>query len=751
MTETDDLIPLLADAVPPLAGAEAARPWRILLVDDDADVHESTAFALRSMQIMGRPLQLLHAHSAAEGLHLLRQTPDMAVILLDVVMESEHAGLEMVARVREELGMLHTRIVLRTGQPGQAPELETITRYDINDYRTKAELTRHKLCVTLTTSVRSYDQLRRLDASRSGLEKVVAASNQFIAEQGMVGFAEGVILQIAGLLGVDPEGLLCASMDNGTGALVPIDELTVIAAAGRWRHLINHRLSELVALGADSVAQRLRQCLGERRQLCGPGFVTLFFPGRGQQDFAAYIAAHTPLPDVDQQLLEVFCTNITLCAANVALVNRLREHAYVDRLLGIANRTAMIEALDASIQSRSLSGQTLVQLDIDQFVETNDLFGHRFGDLVLQALSDRLRSLLPPPCLVARVGGNSFALLGPAAALQPGPLREALDHPVLVDGAPRRLSLSMGFVRCDQAAPRHGHELLQDATLALKRAKATGQGRSEVYTAAIGTDAKARTRLLHGLHRALDQERLFLMFQPQLELGSNQVLGVEALMRWRADDGQLVPPDSFIPLAEQSGLIVAMGAWGLARALASLAELDRLNLQRLQMAVNVSAVQLAHPDFLRQLDAALSEAQVPANRLELEVTESVGVVGLERVAGLLAQVRERGVGVAIDDFGTGFSSLSYLDGLPADRLKIDRSFVRLLDSDRPGARIARMIVPLGHQLGLRVLAEGVETDSQLAALREMGCDEAQGFHFARPMALPELCHWLVAHPGTLAS
>jgi len=753
MTEPDDLLPFTDESTDRLVIAAGPEAWRILLVDDDADVHETTAFALRGLEIAGRGLHLLHAHSAAEALQRMRAEPDVAVVLLDVVMESEHAGLDLVARIRGELGLLNTRIVLRTGQPGQAPELETIRRYDINDYKTKSELTRQKLYVTLTAAIRSYDQLRRLEASRRGLERVIAASNQFIAEQGMVDFAEGVIIQIAGLLGVDPEGVVCAAADPLRGAPPAGGEaagFVVIAAAGRWRHLIRRRVGEL---DDEAVADALLRCLRERASISGPGFVALFFEGRGgaSGDFAAYIAARTPLPAIDRQLVEVFCTNITLCAANVALVSRLREHAYVDRLLGIANRTALIEQLDARIADGSLAGQALATLDIDQFAETNDMFGHRFGDLLLQAMAQRLVQGLPGSCVVARVGGNAFAVLGPTALVRDEPLRVLLEAPLELEGVQRRISVSMSFVPCDDALPSTGSELLKDAAITMKRAKSGGHGRSEVFTRALGEDSKERTRLLHGLHRAFDHDRLFLAFQPQIELSSGRVVGVEALLRWRAEDGRMVPPDRFIPVAEQSGLIVSLGNWCLRSGLDALVQADRAappGAPLLTLAVNVSPVEFAHPDFLRQLDLALADKGVAPSRLELEITESVAVVGLDHVAELLTEVRRRGVGVAIDDFGTGFSSLSYLDRLPATRLKIDRTFVSRLGSDQPGARIARMIVPLGRQLGLRVLAEGVETDDQRQALLDMGCDEAQGFFFSRPLPLPGLLDWLAASKST---
>ncbi|MDD0813577.1 EAL domain-containing protein [Curvibacter sp. HBC28] len=746
---TDALIPFIDEEMPPegspsppVAPKPVRQPWRILIVDDDADVHESTAYALRGLEIAERKLHLLHAHSSTEGIELLRREHDVAVILLDVVMETEHAGLAMVDSIRNGLNLHNTRIILRTGQPGQAPEIETIRRYDINDYKTKSELTRGKLYATLTAAIRSYDQLRRLDASRRGLEKIVAASHYFLAEQGLQTFAEGVITQMASLMGLEPEGLVCASQAPSS-AQTPEGDYIVIAAAGPYRHLMQKRLSDID--NPDIVAQ-LSKSLAERRSIVGSDSLTLFFAGRDQQDFAAFVGASGPLREVDHHLLEVFCTNIALCASNVTLFDRLRSVAFEDRQLGIPNRSALIQHLDALVNEDQLAGVVLAKIDVDQFAETNDMFGHRYGDLLLGAMARRLSERLADRCFIARVAGNTFAVVGCHEVVCPEVLKPLFDEAFVVENIDRRLSVCMSLVRCEDAPVLNGNELLKDASIAMKRAKAAGQGRIEYFTPALGADSKERTRLLHGLHRAFDHDRLFLVYQPQLSLGTGEVLGVEALLRWRAEDGSMVPPDRFIPVAERSGLIVNLGTWVLRTALYDLSRLHALGFTGLRMAVNVSAVQFSQPDFLDILDEALRDnSVVTPERLELEITESVAMVGMERVAALMREIQARRVAVAIDDFGTGFSSLSYLDCLPADRLKIDRAFVNLLDTDRPGARIARMIVPLGRQLGMKVLAEGVETETQAQILRELGCDEAQGYLYARPMPLDQLQSWLTQH------
>ncbi len=713
----------------------SAAPWRILVVDDDPDVHESTEFGLRGLQVESRALQLLHAHSAAEALVVLRREPDVAVVLLDVVMESEDAGLQIVEAIRRDLGMVHMRIVLRTGQPGQAPEIETIRRYDINDYKTKGELTRTKLYVTLTTAIRAYDQLRRLDASRRGLEKIIAASNQFLAEQGLHGFAEGVITQIAGLLGVSPEGLVCASMPAAAG-MAPTGHV-VIAAAGTLAGLMGQPLE---AVEDTHIANALAQALRERRNLLRAGSITLFFRGAEGHDFAAYIRTGQPPSDVDARLLEVFCANIALSASNIDLLARLREYAFVDRLLGLPNRAALLQHIDAATQADPTCRDVLALLDIDQFAETNDMFGHAYGDKLLHAVAQRLAHGLPTGCLLSRVAGDTFGVWGPASDVEPQRLRALFEQPFEIEGAARPVTMAIGLVRRD-AGMGNGQDIFKNATIALKRAKEAGRGLSQFYTAEVGEATRERTRLLHGLQQAFDRSQLFVVYQPQIALDTGRAVGFEALLRWRTEDGAYVSPAQFIPVAEQSGLIVPIGAWVLRTALLALRSLGPLA-RDLRVAVNVSPLQFAHPQFLAQVDEALRDTGLPPQYLELEITESVAMVGLERVASLLRDIKQRGVAVAIDDFGTGFSSLSYLDRLPADRLKIDRAFVSALDSQREGARIADMIVPLGKRLGMRVLAEGVEHQAQADALLRLGCDEVQGFFYARPMALDALGVWL---------
>jgi diguanylate cyclase (GGDEF)-like protein len=519
-------------------------------------------------------------------------------------------------------------------------------------------------------------------------------------------------------------------------------QCTVIAAAGAFAALMDRDIADI---GDHVVADSLGRALAERRNLLEPNHLTLFFAGRDGNDFAAFVRAGKPLRDVDARLLNVFCANIALSASNIDLLVRLREYAFKDRLLDLPNRMALLQHIDQEFAAGRSAGEMLALLDIDRFAETNDMFGYAYGDLLLGAIARRLRQGLPGHCMLARVAGDTFGIWGPHQALEPARLAALLELPYTIEGVARPVSFSIGLAP-SEAGDGNSQELFKNALIALKQSKTAGQGHIHTYTAEIGVATRERTRLLHGLQQAFDRESLFVVYQPQLSLASGRVVGAEALVRWRTEDGRFISPAEFIPVAEQSGLIVPIGNWVLRTALRALKRL-RQDQADLRMAVNVSPLQFAQPQFLAEVDAALRDAALPADSLELEITESVAVMGMERVSALLLQIKARGIAVAIDDFGTGFSSLSYLDRLPADRLKIDRAFVTALDSGDTTARIAEMIVPLGHRLGMRVLAEGVETESQAQALRQLGCDEVQGYLYARPMPLDALTAWLGERQG----
>lgn len=742
--DSSELVIFLDDPVTPDSSVRGAQmpmdapvqqTWRVLIVDDDADVHHATEFALNGLQILDRPIHFLHAYSSIEAIDLLMHEADIAVILLDVVMEKEDAGLAAVSVIRRDLGLINTQIILRTGQPGYAPELETIRRYDINDYRTKSELSRTKLYTALTASVRAYDQLCCIERSRRALEHVVSASNALISGSLDNHFGPTVLARAMAIVGAVTDGLLCVRRQTSADQS---GEVIVSAASG---YLADYQGRRLAEIDVANLSLAVTKCLELRRTLIDSDAVTMFFPGRNRADFVAYIVLKPHAMYVDRQMVEVFCSNVAVCRENIELVKSLSEFAFVDSLTGLGSRRAFIRAIDERLVESARESIVIALLDVDQFAETNDMFGHPYGDRLLKAIAGRLQQGLEPNCSIARIAGDTFAVLGNPSQVRPETLRPLFLAPFEFDGEERMVSLTMAFVAADQTSGS-GADLLKDGSIVIKRAKAAGLGRFATYSPQIGLETRERSQVLNDLSIAFKENQLFLVFQPQIALSDGHVVGVEALLRWQKPDGKFVPPDRFIPIAETSGLIVPIGQWVLTSALKAGKQMAAAGYPGIRMAVNVSTPQFRQPDFLERIDSALVESGLSAASLELEITESVAIMGVDHVAAQLAGLRERGIAVAIDDFGTGYSSLSYLDRLPADRLKIDRAFVWALDSEKPGARIVEMVIPLGRHLKMKVLAEGVENEQQAEILRNCGCDEAQGYLFARPMPFDDLMNWL---------
>jgi diguanylate cyclase (GGDEF)-like protein len=710
-----------------------ANTWRILIVDDDVDVHQSTGFALANTEVFGRQLEFLHAYSAAEAVQVLREQKHIAVILLDVVMETDDSGLQLVRIIRKELGNTEARIILRTGQPGYAPEMEAIRDYDINDYKTKSELSRNRLYTALTAAVRSYDQIRALNASRRGLSMVIRASSQLMARQGVSEFAAGIITQICGLFGLPPEGVVCAYDQSKRP-----DQALIIAAAGSLTDCMNQHLD---TLPNHAIAKALSQCLRERLNNYGTHFTTLFFPGQVHNDMAAYLQTEKPLNELDKQLLEVFCTNITITLDNVQLLTQLKDHAYNDQLLRIPNRLAFVHALDRALQEAPRSDTSLALIDIDGFSELNDTLGHQHGDALLCAVVQRLQQRLSADTFLARVAGDVFGILAATKVLNHANLTELFRQPLQLEQISQNLSATIGLTCLDQI-DGNGNDALKAANIALKHGKQ--HQRSEIchFTRDMEFETRARVRLLQNLRSAFDLERLFVVYQPQVSLITRQLIGVEALLRWRNDDGSYVPPCDFIPLAESSGLIISLGEWVLRSACHDLKKIMQISGSPLRMAVNVSVMQFRQHDYLETLDRALAESGIDPHLLELEITESVAVLEPGFMIKLLNEIKSRGICIAIDDFGTGFSSLSYLEQLNVDRLKIDISFVRQMAQSDGSRRIVETIIQLGKSLQLELIAEGIEQDSQANLLTTLGCHEGQGYLFSKPLELPALLEFM---------
>lgn len=718
--------------------ADSAHPaWRVLTVDDDPDFQRATAFAIREMEILGRHVEVQQAFSNREAAMLLAEQQDFALILLDVVMETEDAGLRLVKTLREVIGNAEIRIVLLTGEPGMAPVQSVMRDYDINDYWSKSELSAERLHTVLTAGLRSYSQLKATTRARRGLQMIVESSNALFCSKNTRELSAKILSEIASLLDLQAEGIVCVKAHDASPGELP--DAFVISASGRFYGSIDGNLNDL---GDETVASALRCSLQKQATLRFDDCTVLFFPRfQAGADYACYVATERTLDDTELELLEVFSASISRGLYNVALFSRLEEMAYQDDLLKIPNRNALIRMLDMTLSSPNKDDRVLVLLDIDNFSGANTAFGTGYGDFILGLVANRLRDAFDANVLIARVRDDLFAVLGPEEQVRAEGIVALFRRPnrPYELGQVHSLSSVTLYLRDFEDT---ASVALQDARLTLKQAKQLGHDQHVVHDRRLQSAHAESFRLLLALRDAVASDLISIELQPQVDLRNGVVTGVEALARWYHPDGKATPPLAFIPLAEATGYILPLGDLLMRLALQAARRLDEAGFGHIRVAINVSASQLLQRDFIERFTLHLEAAGVSAAQVELEITESVAMRSFEQVCEQLLALRAMGVKVAIDDFGTGFSSLSYLRQLPADRLKIDRSFVEELRAEDDGQAIAEAIIQIARRVGMTVIAEGVETQQQAAWLQRHDCLEAQGYLYAKPMPLERLLSWL---------
>ena len=427
-------------------------------------------------------------------------------------------------------------------------------------------------------------------------------------------------------------------------------------------------------------------------------------------------------------------------ARSLTLANQeLTQLALHDTLTDLPNRTLLADRIEQAIARVAEQGGcfALMFIDLDGFKPVNDAFGHHIGDLLLKAVAGRLRGHLHSQDTLARIGGDEFVLL--VELQEPNDAMDVAVKQVNLVSRPFRvaehdlqLSASLGIV----LYPGNGqdqHELLRNADAAMYHAKSAGKNGYSFFDVSMNSNARQQLQLLQDLRQALEQRQFRLHYQPKFDAQACQPIGAEALLRWEHPQQGLLLPDRFIGLAEKTGLIIPIGEWVLDEACRQMRQWLDQGHQGWRMAVNLSAIQFCHAGLVESVAGALQQNGLPANCLTLEITETTAMHDADASLTVLQRLSDMGVDLSIDDFGTGYSSLMYLKRLPANELKIDRGFVRDLEQDSDDAAIVSAIVALGQALGLRIVAEGVETDKQQDFLTRLGCDSLQGYLLGQPV------------------
>lgn len=712
--------------------------WQVLIVDDDPEIHSVTQLALSDLVVLGRRLEYLHAYSGQDACKLIAENDDIVLVLLDVVMETDDAGLNVVKHIRETLCRQDIRIVLRTGQPGYAPEESVIKEYDINDYKTKTELTRRKLVTTVYAAIRSYQQIATVTESRQGLEKIVSGSSSLLGLHSIIEYTQGTLKQLVQLIDQDFECLFCA---RGQGIIEDADDLSfyIIAQRGFSSVLTNQKLE---TLKDEEISKQVKACFTRKTHQYFDDSLYLYL-ARGGYRAVVYLTLTEPLSDIQKQLLEVFLTGIAIGYENVHLFQKLNNAAYKDWLTNLPNRLEFVRLLDTFAKGDIDSDSDVAALiDLNHFSDVNDALGQDIGNQLLVAVAQRLQSL-SCSCKIARVGADVFGVIGSQTCLTPDTLMALFEQPFTAGEQNLPINACFGFCS-KEYANTSGVKVLNQINIALNLAKKKRVEHFAYYNSEMEDETQWRLNMIRSLRSDFADNRLELWYQPQLSLSSGKVIGAEALLRWRTIDGNFISPAVFIPLAEYSGLIVDIGDWVVNQACAQIKVLEEKSFENITISVNVSIPQFRRGNFVDTVLNAIQSHKVQPNKLELEITENILMDDPQVVIDALIKLKNHNISIALDDFGTGFSSLSYLQKLPLDRLKVDRAFITDITKEGQSV-IAETIIDLGKKMNLKVIAEGIEEIEQQERLLELGCDEVQGFYYAKPMPKNEFLEFLKNH------
>ncbi|CDZ66120.1 Response regulator/GGDEF/EAL domain protein [Neorhizobium galegae bv. orientalis] len=697
------------------------RDFTILSVDDDEMFQNSLRLSLSGFTYRGVAPRILMAASAIEAAKLLLETPSIAVLLLDVVMETDDAGLRLVRTIREVLGNSQLRIVLLTGQPGIAPMQSSLETYDIADYWLKTDLTNERLHSILTANLRTFEQIDVLNRARRGLQSIVEASNSLARSSGFEDFSRRMIHELAALLGVSEDGIVCV---RGRDREQPPK---IIGSAGRFATVLNQTLD---TIDDESIRDLIQRSLDEQASIETTKAQVLFFQGQAvAPPAAAYIATNRRIDDTERELLRVFATNIGTGLINVALTSQLDRIAYEDGLLEIANGNALKRGIQAALEVPPPRRRKVLFIELNQYARSCISLGVEQGDHLLRAFVKRLAAAFPPPCMIARLHEDVFAVLGPEYLVRieyVNRLEAGAHSPEALFFGAEAASLDLNHFSSAQTVIANGLLLLKKAGL-----KGTS-GQLIEYDPNVEDETRRRLALSQQLYKALLNREISVVFQPQIDLTDNRIVGAEILARWTRPDGSVVFPADFIPLAEANGLIVPLGQQILEQACSALRSMSEAGFASVTIAVNVSPIQLGRKEFIDELIATTRRYGLSPDRLELEITETVAMEEHQHANNMLSILKSEGFTIAIDDFGTGYSSLTKLRSFEAATLKIDPSFIADLGESSQSDMIVEMIIQLGERMNMRVLAEGVETEQQAEWLRSRKCILAQGYLYARP-------------------
>ncbi|QCZ92546.1 EAL domain-containing protein [Salinimonas iocasae] len=724
-----------------LSSEQHATPWTVLSVEDDPGYQQSLLNGLAALKVKDRPVECITANSATSAAAILAERSDIAVILLDVVMERDDAGLFLINTIRNVLGNNEVRIILLTGQPGMAPRLDTMRDFDVDEYWNKVDLTEDKLRTIVASNIRTWQSMTELNSARRGLQMIVEASKAITSRHNIDGFTKTVLAEISRIIGVpDSGGVACAYRN---AQQLPEDS-TIVAATGDFaRHqqrsvkdLLEHYPSE-----KSAIHSLFSEAVTANEHKFDGSWSALYFTTQDVNDNHYLFLVKSPqkLLSSHISLLMVFSENVSNGFMNIALMDKLSSLAFFDSDLNVANRNWLQRQFQNS-STFDRNETIMVLVKVDDFYTCEILLGADYALGMLRQALEQLRQRLSPHFAVARLEDDTFAFLMHRSNLPDTvQLEHATELSLELEGITHKSECFIAVLDVADLDDEEPDRAIRLAEATLHAGHHAGSA-LQYYSPTLREELSARYLLLKELHCALNEKSgLKLKYQPKHDLRTGKIVGAEALLRWQHPFRGDLSPAIFIPVAETSGLVNKIDLFVMQQVFKDIKTLVASDIG-IPVSFNVSSRDFDTPLFMEAFKVLLSEKTIDPGLLEIEITETQAMENYTIVMDVLKVIADSGVKVSIDDFGTGYSSLAHISKLSAHTLKVDQTFVKQLTGDEPENALAviRMIKKLSDEFNTDIIAEGVENEQQRDVLLENGYHCAQGYLFSEPMPLTEL-------------
>lgn len=709
---------------------------KVLSVEDDLDYQEALMNGLSALNYDSKKVELLTASSASEAATVIAANPDISVIFIDVVMETDVAGLRLIRTIRDVIGNDLVRIVLLTGQPGMAPVDDLISQYDIDDYWCKSDLTQAHLQTIVLSNLRTWEHLLDMKEARHGMQLLLASSQRIASKSDITDYTHSILQEIGSLLKMNSGGIVCFFHPEEEH----LEKALIVAACGEFSsHIHQYFLS---AVQESFLKDAVTLANTQKSHVFQDGFSVLYFSNKELEDreYMVVVKLDRNLATNEINLLQVFCENISAGFRNVALHNKLTELAYIEPILGIHNKNWLVREI-RNMFSWEREKATLLMLYVEDLAYTESVLGSKYCDQLTLSLYDYLNHFFDKAVDIALLERDTLVLVVyDDRDYNEASLENIIHTSIEVESSLHSLDLTVSSVKFSDFPGYEPEQLVSVGKSTLERAKYEGVSYL-AFSETLASDMFGRYELLKDLREAIADNQIRAYFQPKFNLKDNSLIGFEALARWTHKNGQCIPPDQFIALAESSGLIDKLDQQMLRQSCEAINTLKSVGIN-VPISVNVAGNEIVRPNYFENFKKMLEEEGVSNEMVELEITESQIIEEKSTINKHLSTLKQLGIRVNIDDFGTGYSSLAYLSTLSVSIIKIDHSFVWRMDESEKDWEILKMIIELGNFLGLSVIAEGIETEQQKANLLALGCKDGQGYLFARPMSLDDTVSWV---------